>query len=93
MVANGDAAKPIWLTEMNSNTVPEGLPTNFGRVTEAQQARYAVEALERVQREWPWVGMVDVWFFKRPTDLSGTNRGTTFASSSRISRRCRSTPR
>ncbi|HOV47431.1 MAG TPA: hypothetical protein PLM06_02195 [Anaerolineae bacterium] len=69
MVANGDAAKPIWLTEMNSNTVPEGLPTNFGRVTEAQQARYAVEALERVQREWPWVGMVDVWFFKRPTDL------------------------
>lgn len=68
MVANGDAEKPIWLTEMNSNTVPEGLPTNFGRVTEEQQARYAVQALERIQREWPWVGMVNVWFFKRPSD-------------------------
>ncbi len=68
MVANGDAGKPIWLTEMNSNAVPEGLPTNFGRVTEEQQARYAVQALERIQREWPWVGMVNVWFFKRPSD-------------------------
>ena len=68
MVANGDAAKPIWITEMNSNTVPEGLPTNFGRVTEEQQARYAVGALERVQREWPWVGVVNVWFFKRASD-------------------------
>lgn len=68
MVANGDAGKPIWLTEMNSNTVPEGLPTNFGRVTEEQQARYAVQAFERIQREWPWVGMVNVWFFKRPGD-------------------------
>ncbi|MBN1260461.1 MAG: cellulase family glycosylhydrolase [Anaerolineae bacterium] len=69
MVANGDAHKPVWLTEMNSNVVPEGLPTIFGRVTEEQQARYAVEALERIQREWPWVGMVNVWFFKRPWDL------------------------
>ncbi len=68
MVANGDAAKPIWITEMNSNAVPEGLPTNFGRVTEEQQARYAVGALERVQREWPWVGVVNVWFFKRASD-------------------------
>lgn len=69
MVSNGDAAKPIWLTEMNSNTVPEGLPTNYGRVTEEQQARYAVQAFERIQREWPWLGMVNVWFFKRPSDL------------------------
>ncbi len=68
MVANGDAAKPIWITEMNSNVVPAGLPTNFGRVTEEQQARYAVGALERVQREWPWVGVVNVWFFKRASD-------------------------
>ncbi|MFP4345354.1 MAG: cellulase family glycosylhydrolase [Anaerolineales bacterium] len=65
MVANGDAHKPIWLTEMNSNALPEGLPTTFGRVTEEQQGRYAVQAFERVQRDWPWVGVVNVWFFKR----------------------------
>ncbi len=68
MIANGDAHKPIWITEMNSNVVPEGLPAPYGRVTEAQQARYAVEALERIQTEWPWVGVTNVWFFKRPSD-------------------------
>ncbi len=68
MVANGDAAKPIWITEMNSNAVPEGMPAPYGRVGEAQQARYAVEALERIQREWPWVGVVDFWFLRRPSE-------------------------
>ncbi|MGC9400173.1 MAG: hypothetical protein ACP5HM_13685 [Anaerolineae bacterium] len=68
MIANGDAHTPIWITEMNSNAVPEGIPATYGRVTEAQQARYAVEALERIQQEWPWVGMTAIWFFKRPSD-------------------------
>ncbi len=68
MVANGDAAKPIWITEMNSSAVPESLPANYGRVTEEQQARYAVLALERIREEWPWVGVTNVWFFKRATD-------------------------
>jgi len=68
MVANGDAAKPIWISEMNSNVVPESLPANFGRVTEEQQARYAVAAYERIQQEWPWAGVTTVWFFKRASD-------------------------
>jgi hypothetical protein len=68
MVANGDADKAIWITEMNSNTVPEGRPAPYGRVSEAQQARYAVEALERIRREWPWVGVTNIWFFKRASD-------------------------
>ncbi|HEY88156.1 MAG TPA: hypothetical protein G4N98_00270 [Thermoflexia bacterium] len=68
MVAHGDAGKPIWLTEMNSNAAPAGLPAIYGRVTEEQQARYAIQALERVQQEWPWVGHVAIWFFKRPSE-------------------------
>jgi hypothetical protein len=68
MIANGDAHKPIWITEMNSNVVPEDIPATYGRVTEAQQARYAVEALERIQTEWPWLGVTNIWFFKRPSD-------------------------
>ncbi len=68
MVANGDGAKPIWITEMNSNAVPEGMPAPYGRVSEAQQARYAVEAFERIQREWPWVGVANVWFLRRPSE-------------------------
>jgi hypothetical protein len=69
MVKNGDAAKPIWITEMNWNAPPPDLPNpQFGIVTPEQQARYAVEAFQRAQQEWPWLGVINVWFFKRATD-------------------------
>lgn len=71
MVRNGDENKPIWLSEMNWNVVPEGFPAGapYGQVTEEQQARYVVEAYQRIQEEWPWMGVVNFWFFKRATDL------------------------
>ena len=65
MVRNGDAHKPIWLSEMGWNSVPDGLPQNFGQVDEEQQAKYGVEAYERAQTDWPWLGVVYYWFFKR----------------------------
>ncbi len=69
MVENGDAAKPIWITEMNWNAPPPEFPDKqFGYVTPEQQARYAVEAFQRAQQEWPWLGVINVWFFKRATD-------------------------
>jgi hypothetical protein len=69
MVRNGDAAKPIWITEMNWNAPPPDLPDkSYGSVTAEQQARYAVLAFQRAQQEWPWVGVINVWFFKRATD-------------------------
>ncbi len=69
MVENGDAHKPIWLTEMNWNAPPADFPNKqFGYVTPEQQARYAVLAFQRAQQEWPWLGVINVWFFKRATD-------------------------
>jgi hypothetical protein len=69
MVKNGDAHKPIWITEMNWNTPPPELPDRpYGFVTPEEQARYAVLAYERAQQEWPWMGVVNTWFFKRATD-------------------------
>ncbi len=65
MVQWGDAAKPIWISELGWNAVPAGLPQPFGQVSNATQARYTVEALERAAREWPWVNGINVWFFKR----------------------------
>ena len=53
---------------MGWNVVPEGIAATYGRVTEEQQARYAVEAYQRSQIEWPWVGVINYWFFKRPDD-------------------------
>lgn len=68
MVQHGDAHKAIWISEMGWNVAPPELPPIYGRVTEAQQARYAVEAFERARHDWPWVGVVSYWFFKRPGD-------------------------
>lgn len=68
MVRNGDAAKPIWISEMGWNVAPEGMEAHYGRVTETQQAQYAVEAYDRIQAEWPWVGVSAYWFLKRPSD-------------------------
>jgi len=69
MVENGDAHKPIWITEMNWNAPPADLPDKpFGSVTLEQQARYAVLAYQRAQREWPWLGVINTWFFKRASD-------------------------
>jgi hypothetical protein len=68
MVQNGDARKPIWISEMAWNVAPEGMANPFGRVSVEQQARYAVEAYERVVAEWPWVGVVNYWYFKLATE-------------------------
>ena len=68
MVRHGDANKPIWISELGWNVVPDGLDTRFGQVTPEQQARFAVEAYERAQEEWPWVGVVNYWFLKRKDD-------------------------
>jgi hypothetical protein len=73
MVANGDAAKSIWISEMNSNAVPND-PEHihgvgvYGMVTPEQQARYAPLAYQRAMEEWPWMGAVNFWFFKLPSD-------------------------
>lgn len=69
MVRHGDAQKPLWISEMGWNVAPDGVPPLFGRVTEAEQAQYAVEAYQRAQESWPWVGVVNYWFFKRAADF------------------------
>lgn len=69
MVANGDAEKPIWISEMAWNAVPDEVADKrFGQVTLEQQARYAALAYQRAQAQWPWIGVVNTWYFKRATD-------------------------
>ncbi len=77
MVRNGDAHKPIWISEAAWNAEPslEEFPGEiigrgvFGRVTQQQAAEYLPLYYERVQREWPWIGVVNTWFFTRASDL------------------------
>lgn len=83
MVANGDSQKSIWVSEAAWNAVPteaeypEHIDARyaFGQVTQQQAAEYMPLAYERAQREWPWIGVVNYWFFTRPNDLE---RGQSF---------------
>jgi hypothetical protein len=69
MVEHGDANKPIWAMEIGWNALPaDRTDAPFGRVTAEQQARYAAQAYARAQAEWPWMGVMNYWYFKRAYD-------------------------
>jgi hypothetical protein len=75
MVANGDAHKPIWISEAAWNPVDEPdvppdipLREQYGTGTQEQAARYMPLAYQRAQEEWPWIGVINYWFFKRASD-------------------------
>jgi len=74
MVQNGDAHKPIWIAEMNWNAAPDDVEPRYGRVTLEQQARYLPLTYQRVQNEWPWIGVASTWYLKRATDVWVVNR-------------------
>lgn len=67
MVRNGDAHKAIWLSELGWNAVPpeSGIPPVYGQVSPEQQGRYAALAYQRMEQEWPWLGVGFYWFFKQ----------------------------
>jgi hypothetical protein len=70
MVRNGDEHKAIWASEIGWNAIPLDHPAfpQFGRASDEQVARYIPAAYERAQQEWPWMGVMAYWFFKRATD-------------------------
>jgi hypothetical protein len=74
MVANGDARKPIWISEAAWNAQPDdpSIVTSqfgaFGITPPEDAARYMPIAYQRAQEEWPWIGNISYWFFKRAGD-------------------------
>ena len=69
MVKNGDALTPVWAMEMGWNAQPADFKeTPYGRVDEKRQARYTPQVSYRAQTEWPWMGAMIYWFFKRADD-------------------------
>lgn len=76
MVAYGDVHKPIWASEMGWCALPADYPEwpLFGRVTREQQARYTVQALQRAQREWPWMGVINLWYLRTVHDVNTTQQ-------------------
>lgn len=68
MVHYGDAAKPIWISEAGWNSLPTEWPVQpvFGRVDEQTKGRYAGELLIRARQEWPWIGVINLWYMRDP---------------------------
>jgi hypothetical protein len=79
MVANGDAHKPIWISEAGWNPVPNDPAIadldRYGRVTMDEAAEWAPLAYERAIEEWPWIGVINWWYFKPADDH---NQGHSF---------------
>jgi len=61
MEANGDEAKPVWITEFGWTTEATDPTHAWQVVSEEQQASYLVRACQKVMQEWPWVRLLAVW--------------------------------
>lgn len=65
MEHNGDHQTPVWISEMGWNSAPPDLPQPWGApVSEELKAEYLVQAMERAEREWPWLGPMSIWMFR-----------------------------
>ncbi len=69
MERNGDAGKAIWISEFgyvsDSPAITPEKRLNWGEpVSEEQKAAYLVGQIERARREWPWVGVMNLWFLR-----------------------------
>jgi hypothetical protein len=80
MAANGDSAKPIWLTEFGWSTHDNtaATPVWYLGVTEAQQANYLKQSLEMAQALYPQITNA-FWYTSRDLIVDGAyhqnNRG------------------
>ncbi|MFN8529382.1 MAG: O-antigen ligase family protein [Anaerolineae bacterium] len=59
MVAHGDGRKPLWISEFGWNSLPSewsGEASIWGSVSTSEQSAFTLAALNRAEREWPWLG-------------------------------------
>lgn len=75
MVVNGDAHKPIWISEAGWNPVLDAAETpdligrgTYGVVTMQEAADWIPLAYQRALTEWQWIGTISYWYMKRPDE-------------------------
>ena len=74
MVANGDAAKSIWITEFGYPT--ETPPTTASlRVSEDAQARWLVRAYEIAREQMPYIDLFTIWNLTRQSPTTDPQAG------------------
>jgi polysaccharide biosynthesis protein PslG len=73
---NGEPDKPIWFNEYGWNASPPDFPPDqliWGRVTRAQQAQYTVAGIKLAKETYPYVGVVNIWYFRQVGSIPQTD--------------------
>lgn len=69
----GDSNKAIWFNEYGWNASPEDLSEDqliWNRVTEEEQAEFTVRGIEYTLANWPWAGVLNIWYFRQVGSIS-----------------------
>ena len=72
MARYGDGDKAVWLNEYGWNAPPASFPDEiltWERVTEAEQADFTVRGIAWAREHWPWLGVVNIWYFRQVGDV------------------------
>jgi hypothetical protein len=68
----GDGGKSVWINEYGWNAAPASFPDEiltWERVTEAEQADYTARGIAWAREHWPWLGVVNIWYFRQVGDI------------------------
>lgn len=69
MVEFGLRNRPIWFNEYGWNASPADMDAAklvWRRVPEETQAEWTVEGVRYALTHWPWAGVFNLWFFRKP---------------------------
>jgi hypothetical protein len=78
----GDVHKPVWINEYGWNAPPESFPEEiltWERVTEEEQAAHTVRGIIWAREHWPWLGVVNIWYFRQVGDVASDRPAYYFA--------------
>ena len=69
MLHAGDSDTAVWVSEFGYNSAPDSIPaerrTLWGPpVSETQKGDYIVAQMVRARREWPWLGVMNLWMLR-----------------------------
>jgi hypothetical protein len=67
MARNGDADKPLMITEGGWNDHPRWTKA----VRPGQRVAYTLRAFELARQEWPWCPVIALWAFRFPRPMGG----------------------
>ena len=71
MVEFGLRNKPVWFNEYGWNASPADMhPAKlvWRRVPEETQAEWTVDGVRYALTHWPWAGVFNLWFFRKPLE-------------------------